>query len=343
MRSRCNTVSATAVSAGRPLAPAPPLRIPACWHCSAATARKAAWSAGGGLQDSRSVRQRHRAAGTGLRHLVTTAGDLPVVSWHHYQCLQLLFIDRSDTVRARFALGMFETISAHNGCSRSLAGTPCGVEASLGSSAELGTQAGLFGLASSWGLRPHLFTSPRLTFEPDDIDRFDLLICLDSSIQAAVLQAVSLDRPDEPGAYVQRVCCLSDFLYYCSDEALTSSGSASVFDRRLRSQVALALPALRPSAARVAAAAAAAAGTSPATASSSSSIIGGAPHASVPSYMLPTGIPRPPLGGGGDNSGSADEQWERMAMLTAVCTAGLVRYLLDCGPEEPDSGYSTDE
>lgn len=74
-------------------------------------------------------------------------------------------------MRARFALGMFETISAHNGCSRSLAGTPCGVEASLGSSAELGTQAGLFGLASSWGLRPHLFTSPRLTFEPDDIDR----------------------------------------------------------------------------------------------------------------------------------------------------------------------------
>jgi hypothetical protein len=171
--------------------------------------------------------------------------------------------------------------------------------------------------------------------------RFDLLICLDSSVQAAVLRTVSLQRPQEPASYVRRVCSLPDFLMYCSDEALLRPGSRSLLDRQLRSQLALALPALRPSPARVAAAAGAPAAPA-ATA-------GEAGQLAVPAYMLPTGIPRPPLGGGaeaGDASGGAgggpEEQWERMAMLLAVCTAGLVRYLLDCGPEEPPAGYSTD-
>jgi hypothetical protein len=38
-------------------------------------------------------------------------------------------------------------------------------------------------------------------------------------------------------AYVRRICCLSDFLMYCSDEDLLRTGSASVLDRQLRNQV----------------------------------------------------------------------------------------------------------
>lgn len=153
-------------------------------------------------------------------------------------------------------------------------------------------------------------------------------------MQAGVLRAVSADRPNEPASYVQRICCLSDFLMYCSDAVLLSPGSTSALDRQLRSQVALALPTLRPSAARVAAAATAGGG------GSSSGFTGrDAGEVAVPAYMLPTGIPRPPLQG--DGSGSADEQWERMALMLAVCCAGFVRYLLDCGPDE-QSGYGSD-
>lgn len=153
-----------------------------------------------------------------------------------------------------------------------------------------------------------------------------------------MLQTASLQRPQEPASYVRRVCSLPDFLMYCPDDALLRPGSRSLLDRQLRSQLALALPALRPSQARVAAAAGAPAASAAAS--------GEAGQLAVPAYMLPTGIPRPPLGGADVGSGASgsdpEEQWERMAMLLAVCTAGLVRYLLDCGPEEPPPGYSTD-
>ena len=68
----------------------------------------------------------------------------------------------------------------------------------------------------------------------------------------------------------------------------------------------------------------------------------------VPAYMLPTGIPRPPLSAGSYDAGEGecadpegctpDEQWERMALLTAVCCAGLVQYLLDLYPLSDDTG-----
>ena len=173
--------------------------------------------------------------------------------------------------------------------------------------------------------------------------RFELLICLDSGVQAAVLKQLSAARPAQPGSYAPRICCLTDFLLYCQDEVLLGTGSAGLLDRQLRGAVQLALPTLRPSAARIAAAAAAARGGSGGSAGSSSGEA--LPGVAVPAYMLPSGIPRPPLSagsmdgeGGGLDSGSADEQWERMALLTAVCCAGLVQYLLDCYPLLDDTG-----
>ena len=139
---------------------------------------------------------------------------------------------------------------------------------------------------------------------------------------------------------------------YVSDEDLLASGRSASLDRQLRGLVRLALPSLRPSAARVAAAAAAAAGGAPAA--------GGMPaqppaSAVVPDYMLTKGIQRPALqGSGSGNSASGDEsagvgssssgdrwerseQWERMVLLLTLCVAGLVRYLLDCRPDDsPD-------
>lgn len=148
----------------------------------------------------------------------------------------------------------------------------------------------------------------------------------------------------------QRICTLTDFLLYCDDDTLQRAGSASLLDRQLRGQLALALPSLRPSASRVAAAAAAAAADA-GDAGGGSSLSGSetllpaagaaaAGAAAIPAYMLPTGIPRPPLGGA--DGGGADEQWERMALLTTLCCAGLVQYLIDCRPPELDEGSQDD-
>lgn len=78
-------------------------------------------------------------------------------------------------MRARFAVGCFERVACWNGHSRSLVGTPCGIEAAPGSRIDMGMQAALFGLSAGWQVRPHLFTGVRQQFEPDDIDRCALL------------------------------------------------------------------------------------------------------------------------------------------------------------------------
>ena len=44
-------------------------------------------------------------------------------------CLQILFVDRSDTVRARVAAGLLERIAEWNGYGRALYPCACGVEA----------------------------------------------------------------------------------------------------------------------------------------------------------------------------------------------------------------------
>ncbi|KAI7836198.1 hypothetical protein COHA_009924 [Chlorella ohadii] len=244
---------------------------------------------------------------------------------------------------------MLERIVSWRGCSRIIVGYSCGLEAAPGSRLEWSTQAALFGVAAGWQLRPHLFTAAKQQFEPDDVDKFELLICLDSSIQAEVLKQLSAARPAHPASYTPRICCLTDFLMYCPDDVLLRIGSTALLDRQLRGAVQLALPALRPSAARIAAAAAAAAetagGGSAAAATSSGE---GLPAVAVPAYMLPTGIPRPPLSAGSYDAGEGecadpegctpDEQWERMALLTAVCCAGLVQYLLDLYPLSDDTG-----
>ena len=79
-------------------------------------------------------------------------------------------------MRARFAVGCFERVACWNGHSRSLVGTPCGIDAAPGSRIEMGMQAALFGLSAGWQVRPHLFTGVRQQFEPDDIDRCGALL-----------------------------------------------------------------------------------------------------------------------------------------------------------------------
>ena len=60
-------------------------------------------------------------------------------------------------------------------------------------------------------------------------------------------------------------------------------------------------------------------------------------------HLLPSGIPRPALhsedgggGGGGGDGGDGAAEWDRLALLLAVCIAGLTRYLLQYAPSASD-------
>lgn len=225
------------------------------------------------------------------------------MDWVRRSLQQILFVDRSDTVRARFAVGMFERVAGAAGASRVMQAYPCGVQAEAGSRISWSTQASLFSLADSWRLRPHLFTAVRQRWEEDDIDRFELVVCMDSGVMAEVLKDLSAARPAAPQSYVGRTCCLSDFLLYCPDEALLRPGSSGLLDRQLRE------------------------------------LGGGGLTASHDGEEEDEDSV---AGGGGDGGGSSGERWERaeawdrMALLMVVCCAGLVQYLLDCRPDDAD-------
>jgi hypothetical protein len=93
-----------------------------------------------------------------------------VVDWSRLN-QQVLFVDATDTVRARFAVGIFERISEWNGHGRVMVPLACGIAAEGGSHAEPALAASLMRVAGAWGVRPRLFATPRQRFEEEDIDR----------------------------------------------------------------------------------------------------------------------------------------------------------------------------
>ncbi len=86
-------------------------------------------------------------------------------------CAQILFVDRTDTVRARVATGLFERIAEWNGYGRALYPSACGVDAE-GSQPNMATSAALMGMAGMLGIRPKLFAGGPEQFVYDDFDRY---------------------------------------------------------------------------------------------------------------------------------------------------------------------------
>jgi hypothetical protein len=243
------------------------------------------------------------------------------VDWRHYN-LQLLFVDRTDTVRARLATGLFSRISDWNLSSNCIVNYHCGVDPVEGRE-DLGmsTAAALMGVASAWRLRPQLFATPRQQFEAADIDRFHCIIALDDAIQAEILRQVSQYRPANAAGYVTRVCSLTDFLDYASDDRLLQNGGSGLLDTNLRQIMRMQLPSVRPSLAASLTGAAAGGGGGDAEAAPLPGF--------VPSFLQPR-IPRVSLSDPPDG-------WERAMLLTAVCCAGLHQYLIDMRPDDlPD-------
>jgi len=183
--------------------------------------------------------------------------------------------------------------------------------------------------AKLWDLRSRAFISPsRQSFDTDDVDRFDVIVCLSCRIHAEVLKRVSADRPTSPGQYVNKICTLTDFIMYCPDDRLLQGGGSGVLDSKLRKLVGLQLSSLRPSPSIIAAAT-----SSIDEASNASAIQQPQPQiapTTIPSFLLPDGIPRPSLSSATNNAA----EWERMALLTAICCAGLMCYIMDALPPD---------
>ena len=84
--------------------------------------------------------------------------------------MQILFVDRSDTVRARVATGLFERVAEWNGYGRALYPSAAGVDAE-GGAPDFGTTASLLAMAGMLGIRSKLFAADRERFVYDDFDR----------------------------------------------------------------------------------------------------------------------------------------------------------------------------
>ncbi|GLI65970.1 hypothetical protein VaNZ11_009656 [Volvox africanus] len=159
----------------------------------------------------------------------------PSVSWGRYH-IQVLFVDRTDTVRARLAAGLFERCAEWNGYGRALYPWTCGL--TVGGPRDIHAISKLTALmrgASDLEILPRYFTRPAEAFEIEDLDRYDLVMALDSQILEEIRQMVVTEHL--PGSdrdyYLQKVCLLTTFSHYESDAVLTRRGGFALLPAQL--------------------------------------------------------------------------------------------------------------
>ncbi|CAK0787350.1 hypothetical protein CVIRNUC_010570 [Coccomyxa viridis] len=158
--------------------------------------------------------------------------NLPKVDWNRYH-LQILFVDRTDTVRARVAAGLLERIAEWNGYGRALYPYACGVEARQ--ELDWSTSAALMGMAGMLGIRAKLFAAQPEQLVYEDFDRCDLLVAMDDEL---LEQALSIAGSEKDQAwYAPRCTTLTAFAPYCGT-ALLNPGGNGVLEPELRQIVA---------------------------------------------------------------------------------------------------------
>lgn len=169
---------------------------------------------------------------------------LPYVDWRRYH-LNLLFVDSSDTVRARVAAGLFERISEWNGYGRVLLASTAGVHAIDGQPPDASTTMALLAQAGRLGIRPKLFTSLPERFEADDFYRYDTIVALDEDVRQRLLEIAHTENATDAEWYTQRVCSLGAFSFYCGADQLTKKGGTALLQRELGRVLLPTLPAAR--------------------------------------------------------------------------------------------------
>lgn len=147
---------------------------------------------------------------------------LPTVDWTRYH-LQVLFVDRTDTVRARVAAGLFERIAEWNGFGRALYPWACGVEVTHSKPRDLSTTASLFSQAQFLGIRAKLFAAPAEQLILEDLDRYDVIVALDQGVRANIIKKTS---PEWHSYYADKIYILDQFSQCCGSDILKTGGSA---------------------------------------------------------------------------------------------------------------------
>ncbi|KAK9821686.1 hypothetical protein WJX74_008158 [Apatococcus lobatus] len=147
---------------------------------------------------------------------------LPPVDWHRYH-LQILFVDRTDTVRARMAAGLLEKVAEWNGLGRALYPQSCGISVPEQDAVDPSTSMTLMTQAGHLGIRTKIFAAPRERLVREDLDRFDVVVAVDADIREGVLQMAG---PEHLQYYSRKVAVLTDFSKYCGPDLLREGGTA---------------------------------------------------------------------------------------------------------------------
>jgi len=154
------------------------------------------------------------------------------VDWTRYH-LNVLFVDRTDTVRARVAAGLFERISEWNGYGRILLPSTAGIDAVEDQAPDASTTMALLGQAGLLGIRPKLFTPLPERFEADDFYRYDAIVALDEGVRQRLVQMAHEENSTDSEWYTCRVCALGAFSYYCGADELTQRGGTALLQSEL--------------------------------------------------------------------------------------------------------------
>lgn len=164
---------------------------------------------------------------------------LPGVDWTRYH-LQVLFIDSTDTLRARMAAGLFERVAEWNGYGRAMYPWTCGLSAADPAAPptlqSLTTRAALMHQAYLLGIPPKVFARPAEQFETADLDRYDVVIALDSPTRDSILQQVD---PHYKEYYGERVRLLMDYTdpACLDDQTVLRRGGTALLPRGMSQQL----------------------------------------------------------------------------------------------------------
>ena len=167
-------------------------------------------------------------------HPIVTPPRLQV-DWSRFH-LQVLFVDTEDMGNARVAQGLFDSIAEWNGHGRTLYSWTCGT-AVTGYEPERAVS--LMMRAESLGAPVKTFSRAPEQLELKDLYTYDVIIAMNEDVKAATLAlfepdlAADWDSEESRNFYKQRVCVLSDFLRYASNEQLAKRGASSLMPRNM--------------------------------------------------------------------------------------------------------------
>lgn len=141
-----------------------------------------------------------------------TAGSIDASRYH----LQILFVD-DDNERGRIAEGLFERISVFNDLGFWL--YPWSATVSSGTKISLRTPSvGSLAVCQALSLCPESSRRPGALLNDADFDYYDMIVCLDDDVRAAIFRTLS---PEKQDFYDRRIVLLSDFIgVYDSEDPL---------------------------------------------------------------------------------------------------------------------------